>query len=63
MEKKTERTEAKEKVKDPVCGMSTESPEEYLSYEYQSDTFYFCSEHCREKFKDDWIWFQLGYTE
>lgn len=43
--------EITEKVKDPVCGMSTESPEDYVSYEYQDDTFYFCSEHCRKKFK------------
>jgi len=51
MDETVERANAIETVKDPVCGMSTENPEEYFSYDYQGDTIYFCSEHCREKFK------------
>ncbi len=38
-------------VVDPVCGMSTESPESYIAYDYEETTFYFCSNHCLEKFK------------
>lgn len=53
MKEAENRPEATDKVKDPICGMTTESPEDYISYAYQGDTFYFCSEHCREKFKDD----------
>jgi YHS domain-containing protein len=40
-----------EKVKDVVCEMTTDSPESYISHEYQGETFYFCSEHCLGKFK------------
>ena len=42
-----------EKVTDPVCGMQTESPEDYIPYEHDGRTVYFCSEHCLEKFKAD----------
>jgi Cu+-exporting ATPase len=42
-----------EEVKDPVCNMTTESPEAFISYEHHGETFYFCSEHCLEKFKAD----------
>ncbi|MCF8038470.1 MAG: heavy metal translocating P-type ATPase [Desulfohalobiaceae bacterium] len=48
-----DRAESQEAVKDPVCGMTTESPQSYFPYEHQGQTFYFCSEHCREKFKAD----------
>jgi len=40
-----------EEVTDPVCGMHTESSEDYISYGHNGTTFYFCSEHCLEKFK------------
>jgi Cu+-exporting ATPase len=39
--------------KDPVCGMSTHNKDEYLPYDYKGKTYYFCSTHCREKFKAD----------
>ncbi|MCF8106630.1 MAG: heavy metal translocating P-type ATPase [Desulfohalobiaceae bacterium] len=48
-----DRAESQEAVKDPVCGMTTESPQSYFSYEHQGQTFYFCSEHCLEKFQAD----------
>ena len=40
-------------VTDPVCGMQTGSPEDYIPYEHDGRTVYFCSEHCLEKFKAD----------
>jgi len=36
---------------DPVCGMSTDSPESYIFYEYQGETYHFCSEHCLKEFQ------------
>jgi len=53
MEETTVIIDSTEEVKDPVCGMTTESPEEYISYEHRGEAFYFCSEHCLEKFKTD----------
>ncbi|MEJ2689759.1 MAG: heavy metal translocating P-type ATPase [Deltaproteobacteria bacterium] len=38
---------------DPVCGMSTDDPDAYIRYTYEGRDFYFCSEHCLEKFKSD----------
>ena len=48
-----EQLEATEKARDVVCGMTADSPESYIAYEYQGETFYFCSEHCLEQFKDE----------
>ncbi|HSO18170.1 MAG TPA: heavy metal translocating P-type ATPase, partial [Desulfosarcina sp.] len=42
-----------DEVTDPVCGMSTESPEEYIPYDHDGTTFYFCSDRCLEKFTAD----------
>ena len=47
------KMETTREVKDPVCGMTTDSPESYIAYEHQGETYYFCSEHCLEKFKAD----------
>ncbi len=38
---------------DPVCGMSTEDEHDFTSYEYEGQTYYFCSDHCLTKFKED----------
>ncbi|MBW2040971.1 MAG: heavy metal translocating P-type ATPase, partial [Deltaproteobacteria bacterium] len=46
-------TDTKHRVTDPVCGMMTESPESYISYNYHGAPVYFCSQHCLEKFKAD----------
>ncbi len=39
--------------RDPVCGMATTDPGAYLPLEYRGKTYYFCSEHCRQKFSDN----------
>ena len=39
--------------RDPVCGMVTTDPGAYLPLEYRGKTYYFCSEHCRQKFSDN----------
>jgi len=36
-------------TKDPVCGMTVD-PGAALHAESDGKTFYFCSDHCREKF-------------
>jgi Cu+-exporting ATPase len=51
MKESAEKIDSTEKVKDVVCGMTTDSPKSYISHEYQGETFYFCSEHCLGKFK------------
>jgi Cu+-exporting ATPase len=38
---------------DPVCGMSTDAPKEYIHYEHGGKTYYFCCKHCQEKFKKE----------
>ena len=47
----TKTISQRQQTSDPVCGMSTESPESYISYEYQGETYHFCSEHCLKKFQ------------
>jgi YHS domain-containing protein len=49
----TKATLEKQQATDPVCGMSTDSPDSYISYEYQGETYQFCSEHCLKKFQDN----------
>ncbi len=36
---------------DPVCGMSTNDEGAFKPYEYEGETYYFCSDHCLMKFK------------
>ena len=43
----------KEQATDPVCSMSTDSPDSWLPYEYQGETYHFCSEHCLKEFQDN----------
>jgi Cu+-exporting ATPase len=38
---------------DPVCSMSTDEPDVYLQYDFNGETYHFCSEHCLAKFKED----------
>jgi len=45
--------DSENEIKDPVCGMTTDSAESYLAYEHQGKTIYFCSESCLKKFKSD----------
>ena len=53
MEETEESIAIKEKVTDPVCGMNTDLPEEYVSQDHEGATFYFCSDLCLEKFEAD----------
>ena len=39
------------KYVDPICGMSTDDPNAFIPYEKGGKTYYFCSQHCLEKFK------------
>lgn len=39
----------KTEVKDPICGMTVDTSTA-LHAERDGETFYFCGEHCREKF-------------
>jgi Cu+-exporting ATPase len=36
---------------DPVCGMSTDDPDAFTRYTHEGKDYYFCSEHCLERFK------------
>jgi YHS domain-containing protein len=45
-------TERGERVKDVVCDMDI-SKDGALTTTYFSRTYYFCSEECREQFKED----------
>jgi Cu+-exporting ATPase len=38
---------------DPVCGMSTDDEHGFSHYEYKGQTYYFCSDHCLTKFKEN----------
>ncbi len=40
-------------VKDPVCGMTVDPAHAAGKLEYQGKTYYFCSQHCVEKFRTD----------
>ena len=35
---------------DPVCGMSTDNRDQFIPHRHGDETYYFCSEHCLEKF-------------
>jgi YHS domain-containing protein len=37
-------------VKDPVCGMFIEEEEAEAESQYQGQTYFFCSEECKEEF-------------
>ena len=39
------------KTQDPVCLMKVGKDENTLKYEYKGKTYYFCSENCKEQFK------------
>jgi P-type Cu+ transporter len=38
---------------DPVCGMTVEPDAAAGSFEYKGVTYYFCSRHCLQKFRED----------
>ncbi len=39
--------------KDPVCGMSTNDKETFIKYEFLGKPYFFFSENCLEKFRDN----------
>ncbi|MBE0427697.1 MAG: heavy metal translocating P-type ATPase [Nitrospirae bacterium] len=49
----TETKETKETVEDPVCGMKFDPKKTELKYKYKEKTYYFCSEHCLNKFSEN----------
>jgi Cu+-exporting ATPase len=51
-EKKRSRDEEPTRT-DPVCGMTVDPEDAAGSYEYRGTTYYFCSDSCRETFRDD----------
>ncbi|MGZ5003158.1 MAG: YHS domain-containing protein, partial [Chthoniobacterales bacterium] len=42
-----------EALRDPVCGMTLSHSDPSLVERYHGETFSFCSESCRKKFRDD----------
>ena len=38
---------------DPVCGMQVDEQNAAAQSEYEGQTFYFCSEGCKEKFEQN----------
>ncbi len=40
-------------VKDPVCGMTVDTATATLTHEHEGQTFYFWSDHCLTKFRDN----------
>lgn len=40
-------------VKDPVCGMTVDTATATFTHEHEGRTFYFCSDHCLTKFRDN----------
>jgi Cu+-exporting ATPase len=48
-----EMVQKKITVKDPVCGMSVDPETAEFRYDWCEVTYYFCSEHCLNKFKKE----------
>lgn len=40
-------------VADPVCGVQIEPPNAAAETTYQGNTYYFCSQECKQKFDAD----------
>src|SRR5687768_8535398 len=38
---------------DPICGMTVDPAKAAGSFEYQGKTYYFCSSHCLNRFRED----------
>ena len=38
---------------DPVCGMKTDDENAFIKYEHEGLPYYFCSEYCLNRFKDE----------
>ena len=46
-------SESTKKATDSFCLMKVNIDEKTLSYEYEGKPYYFCSENCKEQFKQD----------
>lgn len=53
MQKHTHNHDNAKSYVDPVCGMSTDDEHDFTPYEHEGQTYYFCSDHCLKKFKDN----------
>ena len=42
-----------QQITDPVCGMSTDNRSDFIAHTEGEETYYFCSEHCRETFSSN----------
>lgn len=40
-------------VKDPVCGMEIESSQAAAQTQYEGQSYFFCSNECKEQFEED----------
>ncbi|MHC4489273.1 MAG: YHS domain-containing protein, partial [Planctomycetota bacterium] len=52
-EKQEGEKKAENVFKDPVCGMTTEEENAFALYEHEGESYYFCSDHCLTKFKNE----------
>jgi P-type Cu+ transporter len=43
----------KQDFTDPVCGMSSDREDEFIRFDHQGRSYYFCSDHCLQKFKNN----------
>ena len=49
----------KKQYVDPVCGMASEQKDQFVRHEHNGRSYYFCSDHCLNKFKTD----PVSYTD
>ncbi|GAB4336677.1 MAG: heavy metal translocating P-type ATPase [Desulfobulbaceae bacterium] len=47
---------------DPVCGMSTDDPDAFTRHTHEGKDYFFCSDHCLAKFRDNPEAFTAGKT-
>src|SRR5918995_7049455 len=50
-------------ITDPICGMTVDPKSAAGKHEHNGQTYYFCSQHCLAKFKEDpekWLGVQRG---
>ena len=52
-QEETEKATTESIAVDPVCGMTVNPDTAAGSFEYQGQTYYFCSTHCLNKFRED----------
>ena len=44
---------SQDKTTDPVCLMKVKKDEKAQTFKYKDQTYYFCSENCKEQFKQN----------